>query len=465
MPGGGGIGLPVETSGGAGRRRDRLAACATGAARWVRPRSERRARRRGRRRLRGGGRGGGGLRDGGAAGRRRRRRGRGAPVRRTRSGALADGRRRLSGRGSERLVRAGLEWPASHGAVLGRGDLDGGCRGRDDPGSLDDRSGRLGRGSGHDGRGRERARLRARRQRAPRCRARRPRRQRARRPWWPPPSSSTSPPPWPAFSGSSGWLLADQPFAFGLAADAVGLRLDDARGVALHPDPQRFAEVERLLVRQPELSGQLVDADLRWQGCGQPFGWEVWISSRPRQPMRLSTRQVILACPGGSRAASLDQRAQSSVCLWAERVPQCPAQAVVGRLGRCRSGRPRRARPPSRAGCARWRRDRHRPHRPSPAPRGCGADGSRRRCGSGQASAFVGRHLGCRLVDGRFGDHLALAHVGRLGLDDGGQRLLGRGAFLPLICRDGLAAFGGCQTCSPVSGSTIHSPSAHSSLW
>jgi hypothetical protein len=31
--------------------------------------------------------------------------------------------------------------------------------------------------------------------------------------------------------------------------------------MALDPDPQRFAEVERLLVRQAELSSELVDTD------------------------------------------------------------------------------------------------------------------------------------------------------------------------------------------------------------
>jgi hypothetical protein len=40
----------------------------------------------------------------------------------------------------------------------------------------------------------------------------------------------------------------------GLSTDAVGLLLLDARGVALDPDPQLDAEVERFFVRQTELS-------------------------------------------------------------------------------------------------------------------------------------------------------------------------------------------------------------------
>ncbi len=50
--------------------------------------------------------------------------------------------------------------------------------------------------------------------------------------------------------------------AISLAPDAVGLGVLDARGVALDPDPQRLAEVERLLVRQTELTSELVDTDL-----------------------------------------------------------------------------------------------------------------------------------------------------------------------------------------------------------
>jgi hypothetical protein len=51
-----------------------------------------------------------------------------------------------------------------------------------------------------------------------------------------------------------GLHITDEPFALGLAADAVGLRFDDARGVALDPDSERVAEIERLLVGEPELS-------------------------------------------------------------------------------------------------------------------------------------------------------------------------------------------------------------------
>jgi hypothetical protein len=40
----------------------------------------------------------------------------------------------------------------------------------------------------------------------------------------------------------------------GEAADAVGLRVLDARGVALDADPQALAEIKGFLVGQPKLS-------------------------------------------------------------------------------------------------------------------------------------------------------------------------------------------------------------------
>ena len=59
--------------------------------------------------------------------------------------------------------------------------------------------------------------------------------------------------------------LADQPFALGLTTDAVGLRLHDARGVALDADPQVVAEVDGLFVREAELACELVYPDLACQ--------------------------------------------------------------------------------------------------------------------------------------------------------------------------------------------------------
>jgi hypothetical protein len=52
-----------------------------------------------------------------------------------------------------------------------------------------------------------------------------------------------------------------QPFGVGQPPHAVGLSVLDAGGVALHADAQTFAEVERLLVGEPELPCQLVDPD------------------------------------------------------------------------------------------------------------------------------------------------------------------------------------------------------------
>ncbi len=60
-------------------------------------------------------------------------------------------------------------------------------------------------------------------------------------------------------------LVADQALALGLAPDAIGLGVDHTRGVRLDADAERFAEVERLFVGQPELSRELVHADVSWQ--------------------------------------------------------------------------------------------------------------------------------------------------------------------------------------------------------
>ena len=54
--------------------------------------------------------------------------------------------------------------------------------------------------------------------------------------------------------GLLGLDLSPQALAVGLAADPVGLGILDARRVALHADPELFAEVERLLVGEPELT-------------------------------------------------------------------------------------------------------------------------------------------------------------------------------------------------------------------
>src|SRR5439155_24809013 len=68
-----------------------------------------------------------------------------------------------------------------------------------------------------------------------------------------------------------GRRLALEPLAFGLATDAVGLGILDARGVALHPDPERGTKIERLLVGEPELACQLVDPDPLCQLLPQSF--------------------------------------------------------------------------------------------------------------------------------------------------------------------------------------------------
>jgi hypothetical protein len=62
--------------------------------------------------------------------------------------------------------------------------------------------------------------------------------------------------------------LAAQPFAVGLAPDPVRLGVLDRRRVALHPDAERQAQVEGLLVREAKLPGKLIYAYLLRQLCG-----------------------------------------------------------------------------------------------------------------------------------------------------------------------------------------------------
>ena len=92
--------------------------------------------------------------------------------------------------------------------------------------------------------------------------------------------------------GLLGLLVADEAFPLGLAANAVGLRVLDARRVGLHADAEAPAEVERLLVGQSELLRELMDADLR---CQVPtsrlsglYFWSVGMSTVPEHGVRVS---------------------------------------------------------------------------------------------------------------------------------------------------------------------------------
>ncbi len=76
---------------------------------------------------------------------------------------------------------------------------------------------------------------------------------------------------------------ATQSLAVGLPPDAVGLGVLDRGRVALYPDAQRHAEVEGLLVRQAELTCQLVDAYLLRQGLLRSF---LFVRGRAGDPAR-----------------------------------------------------------------------------------------------------------------------------------------------------------------------------------
>jgi hypothetical protein len=55
--------------------------------------------------------------------------------------------------------------------------------------------------------------------------------------------------------------LSAEPLRVGQTSNAVGLRVLDARGVALHADTKTLAQIERLLVGQAELPCELVHPD------------------------------------------------------------------------------------------------------------------------------------------------------------------------------------------------------------
>ena len=59
--------------------------------------------------------------------------------------------------------------------------------------------------------------------------------------------------------------------AVSLATDAIGLRILDARGVALDADTELDAQVQRLFVGEPQFSGELVNPDLLRQPARNPL--------------------------------------------------------------------------------------------------------------------------------------------------------------------------------------------------
>jgi hypothetical protein len=65
--------------------------------------------------------------------------------------------------------------------------------------------------------------------------------------------------------GLLGLMSPLQAFPFGPAPHPVGLSFLDARGMARHADAHGQAQVETLLVRQTELTCQLVDPHLLGQ--------------------------------------------------------------------------------------------------------------------------------------------------------------------------------------------------------
>lgn len=87
-------------------------------------------------------------------------------------------------------------------------------------------------------------------------------------------------------------MIADQPFALGTAPHPVCLGFHHTRRVALHPDSERVAEIERLLVGKTELSCELVQPNLCGQVLSQPLRSVNWATraASPRDTRGQATR-------------------------------------------------------------------------------------------------------------------------------------------------------------------------------
>ena len=100
--------------------------------------------------------------------------------------------------------------------------------------------------------------------------------------------------------------------------DAVGLGFHDARRVGLDPDTERETEFERLLVGQPELLGELMDADLAWQrvppsGLLRAVTWSgnVPRTRRPRIPKPIDVARSNVSPKGPPESATAPGRVEA----------------------------------------------------------------------------------------------------------------------------------------------------------
>lgn len=134
-----------------------------------------------------------------------------------------------------------------------------------------------------------------------------------------------------------------QAFGIRLAADPVGLSIFDGRGVALDADSQRDAEVQGLLIGQPELTAQFVDADLLCQlvlsvlrDSDSHMGCRVLYSRTSgalSDPLHLSLLSSVLSsvptpCAGGPPPCPARSGAQPQP-------PAGPGSATPGRTRAC----------------------------------------------------------------------------------------------------------------------------------
>src|SRR5439155_11563240 len=136
--------------------------------------------------------------------------------------------------------------------------------------------------------------------------------------------------------------LSPQAVAVGLPPHPVGLGVLDARRVALHADPERFAEVERLLVGEPELACKLVDPDPRCQSAASVlsmlFESSALHAHHPCSELWSTRCRLSLCRPTACRSAGCSSSHDSPA--WHEATPAPRTPRSCGAPARTRGGGP-----------------------------------------------------------------------------------------------------------------------------
>ena len=258
-----------------------------------------------------------------------------------------------------------------------------------------------------------------------------------------------------------GWRL-EQTVALGPAPDPVGLGFHNARGVGLDPDAEREAEFERLLVGQPEFLGELMDADLSWQ--------------------RVPPSGLHAVCGPGSVPGARRPRTSKPIYLVRPNVspesppegPAAPSRVEAGDVG-AEPGAPARAGPEPQRSARGHANPEHLRAGATGSAADTGADGAHR--ARQEPNGANGTHRARQEPNGANGAHRAWREPNgangaqaRPACSAGDSAPLASEASawswaMAAVQASALTASppsAGCHSCSPVAGSVIHSPSAHS---